>query len=377
MVHAGGSRPPGRAATSFLCWAVPLSLFVWGFLTDASSASAQNSDYCAKVRARAAGRAALLTAPELFSDLLRYPESYETGPSSMDTLQLRVGLSFSPTDAFKSTLLDDIGEADCRAHEAKVRVERALDSSSDTYRLPALRAQLEFLEQRRGAWHDLLTRAEQRLSARVITNLEFAAFSRQLEELERKLLQLRGETDGIRAEIGDDQVGPEALSRYEAEYVSATYEFERRESSQKSFDAWDFTLTGGFVPIASTGPDWFGWIQLRYKLGGAFADQHESDYLRARAEELRRSRYEVPARVQAMKRKFSVQREQAQKELALVDRQLEFLTRTRSALETADVALTAHARDSLAVEQMAAEAEQRFLRVLIETLTTIEGGEHG
>lgn len=348
-----------------------------GILTNASSASAQSSDYCIKVRARAAGRAALLIAPDLFSDLLRYPESFETGPSSMDTLQLRVGVSFSPLDAYKGTRLDEIGEADCRAHEAKLRVERALDSSSDAYRLPALRAKLEYLEERRAAWHDLLSRAEQRLSARVITTLEFAAISRQLDELEHKLLQVRGETDRIRAQVGDDDAEPEALSRYAAEYIATAYELERRESSQRSLDAWEFSLSGGFVPIASTGPDWFGWIQLRYKLGGLFADGHEADYLRARTDELRHARYEVPARAEEQKHKFAVQREQAQKELALIDRQLEFVVKTKASLETVDVPLTAHAIDALAVEQIAAEAEQRLLRVLIETLTRIEGGEHG
>jgi hypothetical protein len=85
----------------------------------------------------------------------------------------------------------------------------------------------------------------------------------------------------------------------------------------------------------------------------------------------------VPARVQEQKHKLSVQREQAQKELALIDRQLEFLMKTKTALEAADVALTAHVRDALTLEQIVAEAEQRLLRVLIQTLTTIEGGEHG
>jgi hypothetical protein len=375
IVYTGRTRPSRQLAPSAWCWGIPAALYLCASLALPSAASAQSSDYCNKVRARGAGRAALLIAPRLFSDVLRYPSSVAAGPASLDNLQVRVGMSFSPVDALRGARVDAEADADCRAHELQIQLETALEAGADAYALRALEAQLDYLEKHRADWQALLAGAEQRLAARLITTLEYGEFSKLVAGLEREVEELRGRAELIRARLFGKP--PQPLDPKQREYLSAALEHERRAASSMSLDAWDVSLSGGVIPTTEDAPEWFGWVQLSYSLGGFFSGGHEDDHLSAREAELKNARYEVPARIEALKRELLARRAHAERELALVDRQLTFLLNTRAALAHTDVAASVHTRDSLALEQLIAESEQRFLRVLIDTLTTIQGGKNG
>src|SRR5689334_3650061 len=87
-----------------------------------------SSGYCDKVRARANGDAALLIAPRVVADALRFPGGggSDVAPSLDRELQVRVGLSFAPIEAYRGFRLMDASEADCAAHESLVRAQRGL-----------------------------------------------------------------------------------------------------------------------------------------------------------------------------------------------------------------------------------------------------------
>jgi hypothetical protein len=193
--------------------------------------------------------------------------------------------------------------------------------------------------------------------------------------LERKLEQLRGQAEQIGAR-GEGASELPALAHVEAEYLASARELERRDSGQRSFDAWDLALHGGVIPTRRD-PEWFGWLQLSYSLGGLWSDREEGKYLTARSAELTRADYEVPGRMRELERTLRARRVQAERELELLDRQLAFLARTRATLDAADAELSAHARDALVIEQIEAESERLYLHVLIQTLTSVRAGDHG
>lgn len=357
-------RQPERSRATWL-------LVTWWCAMHASAVCAQSSDYCEKVRSRAAARAAILIAPRVIGEVLRYPSTLQTGPSDFSKTQLRFGMALSPVDMYRGFRINAVSEADCRAYDAASAVGDALALGANAYVFAAVQAQLEQLEKHRGEWQEIQTRAEQRLSAGIITTVELSEVGRRVDELERDIEQLRGRLAQIRAQVDGRPVRPPPLDSLEREYLARAYEYARRESGEKSIDAWTFDISGGVIPNAPEKVEWFFWLRLGYSLGGPWNDSHETDYLRARKAELQHSRSEVSGRVRELKRQLVEQREQSSKELSLVDKHLAFVVKTRATLATVEIGASAHARDALALEQIALEAEQSYLRALIAALAPL------
>src|SRR5688500_5444918 len=94
----------------------------------ATSASADDSPYCQKVRARAAGDAALLYSPTVQAQAIRFPRSgaIDTGLYIGSGVQVRGVLTWSPLDAYRGVHVEDAAERDCAQHEAQVSVTQVL-----------------------------------------------------------------------------------------------------------------------------------------------------------------------------------------------------------------------------------------------------------
>jgi hypothetical protein len=345
-----------------------------------ASASAQSSDYCDKVRAQAKSEAARLVAPKLFGQALRFPTNADVatniGPGAgRDNYQLRFGLSYSPIDLFRGLRTVSASDADCEAHIAADSIEQAIDDAPAAASLSAYRAQAAFLEGQRAMWSGLLATTEARLNAQMVTQLEMQQVRQATDALERELLEAHAQVADLEAR-GVEGASP-ALDQLEHSYVRAETERERKLTQLKALSGLSLGVSGGaLVPLSAAVVDWFGWIELSYNLGSLVSSGYDSDYLKARAAELRNAHREISQRVQTLKQQLSAQREYAQRELALFDKQLSLLDRTLAALGTVDATATAQARDLIALERLTTQAEATRLRALTEALQWLGSSQH-
>jgi hypothetical protein len=338
-------------------------------------ALAEDQAYCRKVRAGAASEAALLMWPRLILQGIRFPErtSLDVGPTVGSGLQLRAAVTFSPTDFYRGLRVQSIGDLVCEGHEKQVAVERVLANGAGAARLAGLRRQADFLESRRQGWRELAARAEERLSAQVVTVMEFDELRRHVDALELKLVKVQSERKQLETRGTDlPEEAPEALVR---EYEERTMEAERESSAVRSLDAWQFRVTGGVIPQER--PDWYGLAELSVSLGAPARNRHERRYLDARATELRDAPYELEDQWRHLRDETAAVLAEARHELELVERQIAVIDTTRRALETSDAKSVAHARDTIAVEQMSVESDRVFLETQINALTAFLEGRRG
>jgi hypothetical protein len=333
------------------------------------------SPYCRKVRARAAADAALLRAPHLVADAIRFPSSnrVDLGPTVGNGFQVRAALSFSPTDFYRGGVLGDAGDADCRAHDAGDRVRIGLEGLADLGRLPALRVQAAYLDAHRSEWRALLGKAGEQLAAHLVTMVEYHELRRLTEALERKSASVAGEID--RLEVGGDALSsPRELDALTRTYAAESDAAERAVDHLRALDPWAFKVTGGVIPPLGAQPaDWFGIAELSYTLGAPWHARGDAQAAEARADEVRQAHDELPSRLSDAERGLRAELKATKRELAAVDAQLEATEATRASLEGGDAPNLAHARAMLIIEGLDAESDRVFLRALAAALGTALG----
>jgi hypothetical protein len=334
------------------------------------------SPYCRKVRARAEADAALLRAPRIIAEGIRFPANnrLDLGPTIGSGFQARAALTFSPADFYRGSVVERVGDADCRAHDAAERLRLGLEDVAALGRLPALRAQAAYLEAHRAEWRALLAKAADQLAARLVTAVEYHELRRLTQALERKSATVAGEIDRLQASAGAAATPQdlEALARASVDESDAS---ERAYTHLRAIDPWGFKVSGGFIPPqGSEPPDWFGLAELSYNLGGPWHAQADARAVAARAEEARHARYELPARVDDVKRTLAAEVSATRRELETVEAQLASTEVLRATLEGSDAPNLAHARATLIVERLDAESDRVFLRALLGILDASVGG---
>ncbi len=172
-------------------------------LVGAAPARAESPDakpVCRKLTASAAADAVLLRWPKVVLEGLRFPSSnrIDLGPTVGDNLQARVGIVYSPLDAYRGALVERLGDAECGEKEVAIDLEEALAQAADAPRLAALRAERVYLEGQRDAWRALLGKASERFAARAITLMELHEFRRLAAIVERKVAEVRRRWRGSR-----------------------------------------------------------------------------------------------------------------------------------------------------------------------------------
>ncbi len=346
-------------------------------LTVGSAAAAQRSDYCNKIRARAIGDAAVLVAPRLVLNALRFPGAgaIDIGPTVGNRVQLRVGGSFAPLDAVRGALLLRASDVECRVHEAGEDIRSALDTALISPQLPAFRAEVAFLERHQAEWEQLLEHNHDRLSAHVINLSDMNEFRHLVGALEQKLAKARSATRRLEANRpADSSKGLDAMAK---SYVDSSNELERRMSAAKELNPWGFKINAAAIPAPRGDVDWAGWIDVSYSLGGPVSSYEERKYLAAREAELRDAPYEMSTKIADVKRRLDAEIDAAKGELAALVKQIDAIEKTRSSFATAVVAHTEFAQDSLALEQLSAEADRVYLSTLLGSLNATRGGAHG
>lgn len=337
----------------------------------ASAQSSSPSPYCRTAHARAASDAALLMSPSLLVQGIRFPTNNsvltDTGPTAGNGYQLRAGLSFSPLDFYRGLRTMKVGDSDCSRHDASEKVDEGLAHGADGARVRALREQAAYLDAHRREWQALRAKAEERLAARVITLTDIDDLRRYSDDLERKFVDVHGE---IKQLVAQGTTGePVPLGKLAEQYVRETIHFEQDTSTLRSLEPWQLQLTGGVIPQSPV--DWYGVAQLSLNFGTFARNHQEGRFIEARVDELRHAEYENDTKVREYRERVVASLDQARGELAVVERELSFVTTTRAVLDRSDAQNIANARDTLAIEEYSAESDRVFLHAWIVTLTAL------
>ena len=350
-------------AVSFACFLLSLE------------ALADEPARCQVARARAASDAALLMAPQLTLQGIRFPSRshLDIGPTVGTGYQLRLGVMFSPLDVYRGWRTVRAGELACAAHEAAIPLQEVLGKGADTARLRALKQQALYLNQRREQWLALVARAEERLNARTLSLGEFDELRRRVYALERKRLQVEGESRRIEARAVPP--GPTAPAELARQLEERAHLAEQETAGLRTLDGWQLRMTGGVIPQRPV--DWYAMAELSFSLGAPIRHQQEARYLQGRAAELHEAPYELIEQWRRLQGELVATLDQARRDLAVVEQEIATIDRTRRALETSETPRVAHARDLIAVEQLSAESDQVFLRQQIEALNAVIEAGHG
>jgi hypothetical protein len=317
---------------------------------------------------------ALLWAPKLSVQGLRYPSGFDNGPTTRQGYQLRVGLSYSLTDVYRAIRVNAANDADCAAHTLELELDAAAETMADAPLRDAYRAQAQFLSGHRGEVDAIVERARDRLKEHVITMSEFNELLNSADQLERKAVQAEGNAARIDAKR-HPEMPARSTESMTADLLQLRAQHEQELSTLRSLDAWSLRLHGGVIPVAERGVEWFGWVELSYSLGDMFRGGAERRFRQARREELRDDPSQIPTKLQRIRADLAAQAEQAETELKVVTRRLGYLRATQSELDTADVAVAAHLRDALALDELSAGSERAFLETLIAA--TSKGSRQG
>lgn len=339
-------------------------------------AGAQETPYCAKVRARAAADAALLIAPMVRAEGIKLPSALQKGGTIDPTgagsgYQFRAGLTVSPLDVYRGFKVVDLADADCDQHNATTSAQELLQGAAFYGRLPALRKQQAFLDESRPRWEAAVAKAEARLEAKVTTLAEADDVRFRSTALERFREQIAGEVGRFEAS------GIDAKRAMVTELVraveSASVRFEEKSSHIRSLDTWEVHLTGGYVPAAfGQNSDYFGVIQVSYNVGGFWRNAAESRYKAARQDEVKTARYETVNQLRLFREQMKATANQASRERAIVERRVATLTASQKALLSTDALGAAHALALIDLELVTAESDRVFLTALIEELSHLE-----
>ena len=341
-------------------------------------ARAEDDAYCRRTRARAGDDSALLMWPRLLAEGVRIPgDTAAVGPTFGDNYQVRLGVSFSPTDLYRGLEVGRVADASCRLHEASEQLEALLEGSTDTA-VAALRAQAAALESHRSAWNQLLADSRERLRAGVVTALEVDDLRRNVSGLERKLERARAEAERLEARRA--QLAPaQPLEVLAAAVTRDTMQLESESTRLRALDGFQVRLSGGVIPsiasgTATTAPrsEWFARVELSYSLGALASSARADDYLDARRRELETARYELPARAADRAAVLRAQISSAQRSRELLEADEAALGSMVGALDRAPGAVSDHARGMLALEGFSVEADRVFVSALIEALNALE-----
>jgi hypothetical protein len=340
-----------------------------GLLLFARPGRADESAFCRKVRAQAEGDRALLMAPRLVVQGIRFPAGNQLGigATAGTGYQVRTGIVFSLLDFYKGTKLGQLADAQCSVHEVSAGLERVLETAGDAARLEAVRAEAAYLNENRGRWLAMTSRAAERLAARVTTVVEFDQLRSHADALERRRVEVVGETRRLEAR---DIVAPrQPLQALVERHNRGTMQVERQAWSLHSLDGWQFQLTAGLIPIEPV--DWYGVAELSYSLGSVARDRAATRYLEARHDEVHEAPEEIPFKVRKLADDVAAALEQARRELEIVEAQVSAMTAAQIALERSETPDSAQGHDTLAMELIAAEADQVFLRASVEALSRL------
>lgn len=336
-----------------------------------SIAAAEDSPYCQKVRARASSDAALLYAPSLQAQGIKFPNNgtIDSGVTTGAGYQFRAALTWSPLDVYKGVSLKRVGEADCQAHEDTTNAHEAIEGAADVGRLPALKAEIAFLDAKHDRIDAISAKTEERVQAHVASIHDSAEVRSRLAMLEKMRAQADGEARSIAARAPlDAQASLEALV---AVSDRDAMKLEREASHVRKISAWDVRLTGGVIP-QDTPVDYYGIVQVGFNFGAFSQASAERRYLTARERELASARYELRDQLARFRAEVKASASHARREMELLGHHAEMLAADRAKLEASDAPSVAQALALVELDEIAVQTERTYWTTLFAELTKLE-----
>lgn len=345
---------------------MPSGLLCWLLIVHASPASADNSAYCKQVRARARSEASLLMAPRLIAQGIRFPQggAIDVGQTAGTGYQVRAAVAASPLDVYRGVRTLRVGEAECAEHDAAAEVQELIEHGQDLARSAALSAQVQYLATHQSDWRSIADSADKRFANRLVTLTDLLDIRRRTSDLDRRLSQVAGELRQL--EAGNHGIRLDSLPSRAQDYIHHAARLAEEVAALRDLDSWEFRVMGGVIPATSV--DWYAMAELSVSLGAIERHRQGQGEVRARAEEVRSAHYEVGAKLGEYQERLDAALEQAERELAIVTRDLTELTSTLAALPTTDGHNDPAASDVLRLHHLALESERVYLEVLTTTL---------
>lgn len=372
-------RPGPRSGAAF-AFALTLSIVTTKASADPETPPPSNETaaYCARVRARAASEASLLLAPKVRAEAIKLPPSLQRTGRVDPTLgggeyQARAGLIVSPVNMWKGLKVLDVADADCAQFEAATRARDLVDGALDAARLSALKKQKTFLEGKRASVEAVAAKVEERFAARTATMMDADDVRAMADRLARQELQVSGEI--ARIEATTPPVVTAKVAELRASLTATSRRFEEKAASARKLDAWDLSVTAGVVPpvFDQTTTDVYGVVALSWSFGGPFQGAAENRYVEARRGEARTSRASAIRRLETLAKTARAVKQQAEGELALVNRRLGAVSANRRAMEQSDASQALRQASVLDIEVVSLESERVFLEELAHELASLEG----
>lgn len=367
MIAALASRTTARILAALAAASVTVA---WS-----GSARAEGpTDYCRKVTARAEGDAALLFAPTLHGQLIRFP----TG-SPADTTGLQIGTGVQPRASLSIGVLDiyrgvgvlETAKADCRRQASVSSLEEIIAQRVDIGRVPALERKLGFLRANEPAVKELVKNAEDRFAAHTSTlsevqdiRLHALSFGRQIAEAERELAVAKAR--GLAMPEG-------ALVDILRGYEHHTVELEARVSHLRNLEPWKLGVSGGVAATPSA--EVFGIIELSYNIGGLFSVGAQRRAVDARASELKNARYEMRQQIETIARELRANADQSRLQARAIESELTRMSRDRASLEGTEAPNKHTVIATMTLQMIDLEAEHTFLTALAEKQSSFGGGK--
>jgi hypothetical protein len=323
------------------------------------------------VTARASADAAILFAPSVEAQAIKFPESgtLGIGTTSGAGFQVRTQLSLSPLDIYRGFRVLRVGDADCLQHEAFTSAEEVVKHGLDLARLPALRRKARVLGEARRGWEQIALGEEARLAAHTMGLVEMGEVRTRTLGLERELAQTLGAIATLEARgVPSARARPEDLA---AAAEASALRFEREADHVRSLDAWKVSATGGVIPTGSS-LDTFGIVQVGFNLGSFARNAADTRHLEARQDELRTARYELAARIHRLQGEAKAAADAARQELASVERHVTTVAAAENALEGSEAPHAPHVRAVLELDRIRAESDRAYLESFVSELAHLE-----
>jgi hypothetical protein len=333
------------------------------------------SDYCRKVTAQAQSDAALLFAPSITAQLVKYPESGIADAAGFQVghgVQPRIALGVGLVDMYRGVGVLDVAHADCERAARSEDLEAILAEKDDLGRLPALEHERDYLRRRAPEVSALVAKAEERLAARTSTVLEVNELRRRALEIDRKTNQVEGDIARLaQRHARGSAATAAAIGTLLADYERSARTYEERVSHVRSLQPWKLNVSGGVV--AQPAADVFGLVEVVYNLGAIPHNAADSRAVEARTQELEHARYELRAQVTLLRDEMRVSADTAEREIASLDTHVARLDAERRTVATSDAPNAGHVAAALLLETIELEADRTYLAALADARKAIGG----
>mgnify|MGYP001160562884 CR=1 FL=1 len=339
---------------------------------DVTGRQSSTRDYCRKVTARAEADSALLFAPSVHAQVIRFPSTGfadTTGMQLGSGLQPRAALSLGVIDIYKGFAVRGVAQKDCLRQEVAMPLQEMLSRQEEAGLEAALSEKLAYLHARIPEQQAIVAQAQARFEAGACTLVEVHELRRRVLESAARVAEAERALAGVRSRSSGaptESIG-ELLERYEQRSV----EYEDSVEHLRRITPWKLNVSGGVT--ARPDVDYFGFVELSYNIGGLFQGAAEARATAARTAELKNARYEARHQVEALRRELSEKAAILRRHARAIEEEIQRVSKELAAIDETEAPNKSHVQAMLTLQVIDLEAERRFASTLAERQGAIGG----